>query len=170
MKKRIRYKLEKKQHIIDDLAFHELCEAKKKDFPEGPWNKEPNKIYFKAHGFDCMVKRHGEFGNLCGYVGVTKKHPMFGVDYSNKKCFDLNVHGGITFSNVCVDDICHPGKNKVFWFGFDCAHGGDYKPGISFMMYGETSYNKRGMEGTYKDIEFVKKEYIRLAKQLRAMQ
>ena len=67
MKKRIKYKLEKKQHVMNDLVFHNYCEEEKKNFQKGPWNKELNKIYFKAHGFDCMVKRVGYLGTLCGY-------------------------------------------------------------------------------------------------------
>lgn len=174
MKKRIRYKLKKKQHIIKDLKFHEYCETKKKDFPDGPWNKEPNKIYFKASGFDCMVKRVGEFGTLCGYVGVTKDHPLFDVPYTNEKFLDLSVHGGITFSERCVDDICHPGKNKVFWLGFDCGHAFDYIPKLTPMVKGNMPYKdflkKDSFPEIYRNIDYVKQECRDLAKQLRAMQ
>lgn len=174
------YKKEHAEHKEDDLKFHEECEENKKNFPEGPWNKEPNKIYFQAHGFECIIKRHAEFGHLCGYVGVPKGHPMFNVSSQNEKCLELNVHGSLTYSNECQGDICHPGKNKVFWLGFDCAHNGDYIPKITPVMYGKMPYNKHLKKTSdmpaeafvredYKDVEFVKEECIRLAEQLSEM-
>lgn len=180
MKKRIKYKLEKKQHLIDDLEFHEYCEERKKGFPDGPWNNEPNKVYFKEYGFDCMVKRQGNLGFLCGYVGVTKEHPLFNVHYSNDEYIEVHshAHGGITFSELCVDNICHPGKNKVFWIGFDCGHFGDYIPKITPKMYGNVPYNdhlkkimcipqEEILKEYYKDIEYVKEACKDLARYLR---
>jgi hypothetical protein len=86
-----------------------------------------------------------------------------------EECYD--VHGGLTYSNKCCEKsgICHvpaPGMpDDVWWFGFDCAHGGDLVPGMShspheFMM-GQTLVS-------YKNLEYVTREIKSLAEQLAA--
>lgn len=55
----------------------------------------------------------------------------------------LPAHGGITFAEACVhgaesSGICHvpaPGEpDNVWWFGFDCAHAGDFTPGTNHRL------------------------------------
>lgn len=115
---------------------------------DGPWQDEPDKIQWldEATGLPCLIVRN-RVGALCGYVGVPRSHPAYGLDYG--KVHDLfpdydedgalEVHGGLTFSNRCAhgpeeDSICHvvePGEpDDVWWLGFDCAHGFDYCPAI----------------------------------------
>jgi len=55
--------------------------------------------------------------HYCGYVGIDKNHPWFEDNYN--KHDDINVHGGLTFSDK-IDDIDEP-----WLFGFDAAHLGD---------------------------------------------
>lgn len=60
--------------------------------------------------------------------------------------------------------ICHlPGAGepeRVWWFGFDCAHSGDVSPGYDFKF----GYDR---DDSYKDIQYVKLEVTALAKQLK---
>jgi hypothetical protein len=62
--------------------------------------------------------------------------------------------------------ICHlpaPGESdRVWWFGFDCHHSGDYAPG-SDSEYGRYRY---GSETEYRDIPYVKEQCASLAQQL----
>lgn len=137
----------------------------------GEWNDEPDKMQFtdKETGFPCLIVRQPQIGHLCGYVGVTKEHPFFGLDYSDNK-IKTNIHGGLTFSDSCQerDDgqgVCHivqEGEDdNVWWFGFDCGHTWDVAPYSFFSIDDQASY---------KNIKYVKKEIKNLAIQLREAQ
>lgn len=54
----------------------------------------------------------------CAYVIIPKNHPIHGIHYDN--IVDIDVHGGITFSNYhrCVED--------QWCIGWDYNHIGDY--------------------------------------------
>ncbi len=103
-------------------------------------------------------------GALCGYVGVGEDHPYFGKSYEDDD-FDLDVHGGVTFADACDEGgrICHLARtgepDKIWWFGFDCAHYQDLTPGMDSKI--------RSLIGdTYRDVEYVKSEIQSLASQL----
>ncbi len=76
----------------------------------------------------------------CGYVESPEK--FRGDNYDEH--YDIDVHGGLTFSDT-IEDIDEP-----WLFGFDAAHSDD-KP-----EYG----------GTFKDVDYMTKECELLAKQL----
>lgn len=129
--------------------------ADRTGWPSGAWDGEPDKLLWKHKGFDCMVVRNG-LGALCGYVGVQEGHPWFGQDYDNVKA---DAHGGLTYSDFCQGHICHPGPEKTYWLGFDCAHSGDQVPGV--MKY--DGFSRR--DDQYRDLAYVKQEVNRLAEQ-----
>jgi hypothetical protein len=130
------------------------------NWPSGPWDGEPDRVEFRAHGFPCLIQRNGGMGNLCGYVGVPPGHPWReGGDPDDM----MTVHGGITYTSKCSGVICHvpePGESDdVVWFGFDCAHGGDVIP----------AYEVTVLPGDeYRTIEYVRRECERLAAQAKA--
>lgn len=160
---------------------------------DGPWQSEPDKRQWKdaATGLPCLIVR-GPAGALCGYVGVHEGHPLFKNGYSDIDP-DIDVHGGLTFAKMCppepveAEDICHvagPGEPEhAWWFGFDCAHSGDYSP-RSHATYKEIStpekyadYAKwRGLGAptpwgepvTYRTVDYVTEQCALLAKQLAA--
>lgn len=57
-------------------------------------------------------------GHRCGYVRVPKEHPLFEKSYND--C-DLDVHGGLTFSDYAHQE----GMEEGYYLGFDCGHWGD---------------------------------------------
>jgi hypothetical protein len=133
----------------------------------GVWDTEPDKIQFQdtETGLPCLIRR-SQSGALCGYVGVTQEHPYFDKDVSDWEFnHNLDVHGGITYNNFCIGDektgICHvvdEGENaNVYWLGWDAAHLGDFVPSYDSFQHGES---------VYRDINYVKNECGRLAKQL----
>lgn len=139
----------------------------------GPWDSEPDKIQFEAHGLPCLIVRHESGGHLCGYVGVGPDHPFYQKDYDTPP---VQVHGGLTYASLCVEDdkehgICHvaqPGQpDPAWWFGFDCAHVWDMSPGTraSLAKYGIDTSPIDPYE-TYKTIEYVRAQTIDLALQL----
>lgn len=156
-----------------------------REWPAGPWNYEPDKIVWvdEDTNLDCMVVRN-HLGAYCGYVGLPESHPWFGFDYG--QCMTdcgktwcnhslegaLDVHGGITYTAPCQEDgdICHtPRKGRphdVWWVGFDCAHGGDFIPGLELarsVTRLESSGNFPGE--VYRDLGFVVSQVKSLAEQ-----
>lgn len=141
----------------------------KSTWGEGPWQNEPDKLQWvdQATGLPCMIHRSVGSGALCGYVGLDDKHPLYGIDYNQTPYFE--VHGGLTFSAFCAETkengsgICHlpePGEpDHVWWFGFDCAHSGDYQPTRAYFSCASSE--------RYSNLAYVKGECASLAQQLR---
>ena len=136
----------------------------------GPWDDEPDKMQWtdEATGLPCLIKRNS-IGALCGYVGVTRDHPLYETCYTDAETqAAIDVHGGLTYSDKCQDGpdpstICHlpePGEpDDVWWFGFDCGHGWDYWPGMPDVF--------RNMSPAYyRDVAYVQGQITELAKQL----
>lgn len=105
----------------------------------GNLHTEPDKAQWvdEQTGLDCLAVRNRRLGHWCGYVGVPESHHYFGKDYDE---VDADVHGGLTFADVCQENdkehgICHIPEHgrpeKVWWLGFDCAHLNDVSPGIA---------------------------------------
>jgi hypothetical protein len=176
----------------------------KSKWGEGPWQSEPDKAVWvdEATGLDCLIVR-GPVGALCGYVGVAEGHPWFGKGYSyclehgpdcedswnHRNTGEVEVHGGLTFAGPCAESedpsvhICHvpqPGRpEKVWWFGFDCAHAWDEAPGMASRdreryeearAKGDTEgmrlWSYRDSDTTYRSVPYVEAEITSLAKQL----
>jgi hypothetical protein len=150
----------------------------------GPWQDEPDRVDFVAHGFACLALRHPNCGHWCGYVGVPREHPAYGKGYDD---LYFEVHGGLTYAHVCDRMICHvpaPGMPEdVWWLGFDFAHGFDLSPGMEAREreLARTS-RERGliktaelfereipaeMRGVYRALPYVRSEIESLAQQLR---
>jgi hypothetical protein len=149
----------------------------KSEWARGPWTDEPDAMQWSdpATGLPCLIVR-AALGNLCGYVGVTPGHPAYGVGWAK---LNYTAHGGINFAESCSGEpgtgVCHlPSKgepDKVWWIGFDCAHGFDVLPFGATLAEGivrRTGRGGRGYDHTYKDIEYVKRQCARLAQQLDA--
>lgn len=155
--------------------------TKKAEWKDGPWKNEPDKMQYtdKATGYPCLIVRHGESGHLCGYVGVTEGHPAFGKGYDDVRVDGEwpEVHGGLTFSDFCQETkeectgICHTveaGENdRVWWFGFDCAHHQDYCPGHEALLSSIPGCGGRKSTDSYKTVVYVRDENTKLAKQLK---
>lgn len=152
--------------------------ADKSAWGPGPWQDEPDKVQWidEATGLDCLIVRN-RVGSLCGYVGLPESHPLHGKDFMGENAPDVEVHGGLTFSSFCMEhgdesrSICHvpePGRpDRIWWFGFDCSHAGDYDPRK------EADYRDRGLifeiRSAYRDIGYVRSEVESLAAQLKGL-
>lgn len=132
----------------------------------GPWDSEPDKKQWQDPftGLPCLLVRN-PVGALCGYVGVPAGHPWHGLGYDNDDLYDVEVHGGLTYSGRCAGGICHvvePDEDDdVWWLGFDAAHSGDLCP--SMLQH----FPHRPSE-TYRDQEYMERWCARLARQVRA--
>ncbi len=81
---------------------------------------------------------------------------------------EIHVHGGLTWSEIGDN---YAGRREGFkWYGFDCAHSGDYWPPIDPKVYEITQqYPAAHMNETYRNWEYVKNEVRHLAEQLAVM-
>lgn len=159
----------------------------KKDWGPGPWQEEPDKVQWidKATDLDCLIVR-GPSGSLCGYVGVTEGHPLFETAYNDDRFYDLDVHGGVTFTDLCQENekehgVCHvpgPGRtDHVWWIGFDCSHSWDHSPKFEkALTFGAAARHLSdavdfggGFESSYKDLPYVTQEIHELAAQLKTL-
>jgi GNAT superfamily N-acetyltransferase len=143
----------------------------------GPWVHEPDKVSWTdpLTGRPCLVVRN-HMGSLCGYVAVDPGHRLHGVSYNQVDC-ELEVHGGLTFSDKCDDGphgrICHipePGKpHNVWWFGFDCGHAWDFTPMLHGpLMQGLGILRHAEPWAVYRGVGYVITEVQALARQLAA--
>ena len=107
-------------------------------------------------------------GHRCGYVGVPLAHPHHGRDYGDSGLYDIDVHGGLTFSSEEIGKF--PVESDLHWFGFDCAHYMDAKDtSIMDEKYLEIheKYPRLNFEGSVvRDLAFCERECEKLAKQL----
>lgn len=140
-------------------------------FGEGPWLDEPDRVEFRHQGLPCLITRHWELGNLCGYVAVPPGHPWHG-----KSGPPVDVHGSCNYANECAGRICHvpePGEPAdVWWFGFDCGHGFDMSPRYLTLVRDlalDSPVGKLFSSKPYRDYAYVDREVRSLAEQLVAL-
>lgn len=139
----------------------------KTSWPNGQWQDEPDRISWvdPETGYHCLIKR-GPVGALCGYVALEKSHPYYEKKDNDIDWQEIEVHGGLTYSEHCNGDaefgICHLTENndEAWWFGFDCAHLGDFAPAY------ESHYNLIGYD-VYKNVQYVTSQVTSLARQLK---
>jgi hypothetical protein len=111
-------------------------------------------------GFEWGIVHNGH-GFRCGYVRLEPDHPWFEKSYDELYTLapDLDVHGGLTFSQHGKPCPTH-GEEAEWWIGFDCAHAGDAPdPTLpNAMRFGTESDEVR-------TTEYVKAECLSLAEQ-----
>lgn len=151
----------------------------KSDWGDGPWQSEPDRIEWRAHGFPCLMLRSPHGGMWCGYVGVPPGHPWHGARYDD---LDVGVHGGLTFGQPCMNDerplherVCHvpePGEpDDVWWLGFHAWWQSDIAPAYEARMrehHIETVFEHFRHDDphyAYRDVEYVRAEVESLAAQ-----
>lgn len=155
------------------METREYRTTDKVSWGDGPWQSEPDKAQWRDEetGLPCLIVR-GPSGALCGYVGVSPRHPKHGADYDDLA--DVEVHGGLTFGAACAHGgdesrgVCHvPGAGEpddVWWFGFDCAHCWDISP--AYIALGR-DFKEPGAR--YRDWSYVRREVRQLAQQIAAL-
>lgn len=78
------------------------------------WPPKERTLFQWTHaGLECAICKSTVA--MCGYVMVPESHPFHGKGYDDD-AVDVRIHGGLTFAE---------GFPNGWWFGFDCAHGGD---------------------------------------------
>jgi hypothetical protein len=151
-------------HTIKE--HHELCQLIRQHTPDGEWNQELDFQFFYSNYMPCIIKRNKALLNWCGYVGIAPGSPFYGhpaytLDYNDiHNLFDIDVHGGLTYSGPFTLDLSRKELEDYWWIGFDCAHCFDLIPGMS--RFGK-------MLGDYRNQDYVTNEVKSLAKQINAI-
>ncbi len=122
-----------------------------------PWEDEPDSVSGKFFGLPCVIRRNEHLKTLNGYVGVSKSHRFYGINYTDIKGID--VHGGLTFSTLGH----YYNSELYYWLGFDCNHYTDFIPGFHSLRHGNLAMPQPLV---YRDIAFVCEQTIALAYQL----
>ena len=73
-------------------------------------------------GFNYLVLSM-PMGHRCGYVQIPESHPLYGKHCSEETVWqNINVHGGLTFSEHMIEGDCGGCFTEGYWLGFDCNH------------------------------------------------
>jgi hypothetical protein len=153
------------------------------------WETEPDSLDFEAEGLRCAMLRNS-FGIWCGYVGIDKDHPWFGLPYNTLIKPTPDMLENRSFNDTGVMNLfvhmlsgrdpnqeleigsalrVHGGitfsdfrEDGLFYYGFDCGHAGDLMPGM-LQYHAELPSHLRGV---YRDQQYVVSECQQLATQL----
>lgn len=155
---------------------------------------------FTYKNLKCVVVLQSR-GHRCGYVGIPSNHPLFGIDMNESinsptlldslrkaplgkrgiiPCIGwdaksvtleilFDVHGGITYSESSKTYL-----EKLWWFGFDCAHGEDANDWEAVAkIFSEKEWKTKyeidkdfPMDGKVRTKEYVENECKNLAEQI----
>lgn len=157
----------------------------KSTWGDGPWSTEPDRLEWRHAGLPCLAVRHERYGHFCGYAAVPPGHPLHGQPDADVAVHD-GVHYGVNYANRCAGAVCHvaqPGEpDDVWWLGFDCAHAGDFLPGMHARLrafgdpFDQAPYDHAAAVAAhtvcvdvYRDLAYVQAEVNRLAEQLAAI-
>lgn len=106
-------------------------------------------------GYVLAVLQNG-MGAWCGYIGLPDAHPWHGLGYDR---LHVDVHGGLTYSEsdppgcalLQLSLASGAGPPPSWWLGFDCAHAGDFIPGLGYgLLRGERVWTQ---EDTWAEAE-----------------
>lgn len=129
-----------------------------------PWKGEPDKEQWTYKGYPCLIVRTRVTGALCGYVGVTARHPYYHRSASelDADTTPVSVHGGVTYMGFDSGNIYSVLEQTdtwkdIWWIGFDCSHLGDYSPNLQM----DSEFKEH-----YWTLQEVRGEVERLADQL----
>ena len=136
---------------------------------------------FEYKGFTCIVVMQS-LAYRCGYVGVTKDHPLYGMKFGWDDS-NIKVHGSLTHSGG-GEKSTYPIESDFWWLGFSCAHKGDgkdYEKALELFRDNPAALKRintiRAIESTSNrsgekvcTLEYVENECRNLADQLSAME
>ena len=131
------------------------------------------KSWTTQFGHEAVAIGLRDLGHRCGYVGMPYESVAFFVDNDKPieevtyDDFDINCHGGLTFSSgkvIWEDDD----EERKFWIGFDCGHYNDARDldlienqNLKAIFSGSVMNS-----GTIKTMDYVVNECERISKQL----
>lgn len=139
---------------------------------------------FNYREYECLIARRHKLKDLklddpnypnliflCGYVFLPDDHKLVGKDYSAPELENIDVHGGLTFSdwgkNILKAVFGVEGVLNAPWtLGFDCGHLGDIMVMNRSMLELSDKDLYPGLADTYKTFDYVETQLKSLVDQL----
>ncbi len=166
--------------ISSENLIYTLSFLDKSGWPDGPWKLEPDKMLWKDEktGYLCLMRRVAELTHHCGYVGVTKDHPLWRTQLlqfrRDKVLLDYfqSVHGFITMAYPGKRFESEPGPHNkigiapveglpnpedIWWIGIDMVQNEDVVPIIA------DDPADNNPDRTYRDLGFLVHELQKLS-------
>lgn len=166
-------------------------------YGDGPWRDEPDRLVWTdaESGYSCLILRQAA-GELAGYVAVGPSHPLWAFECDAiPTALGIKPHAGIDYAAACDEgaprsvSICHPhgpqlrsrrerpqgpgkqdsdatGSPAAWWFGFRCDKAEDLLP----EGYARNDEEREDGPRTYRDLTYVAKQTVSLARQLKALE
>lgn len=138
------------------ITFADRCHEPTKQ----EWSELPAKLehYHKEWGAEAEKYPHGDAAQL-----IASLERQVGMTYEEWR------------EDQMAQRICHlprPEVGEVWWFGFDCAHSGDFSPASQASMKRIAPDLARGQREweQYRDVEYVEFQVAHLARQLKALE
>jgi len=101
---------------------------------------EGDRLDFWAAGFRGALRR-SHLGFWCGYVGIPRLHPYYGMKIGELNKNNLTIHGGISYASHILDGGFFERTFKWrWWIGFDCGHSWDVIPAMPGMSMPDAVY------------------------------
>lgn len=125
---------------------------------------EPDAVIYKEQGLLCAALRN-KLGNWCGYVGLPRGHPYFGLGVHSDD-LTLECHGGLNYADDSIGYIAREIFPDTWWLGFDTCHFGDllvYEYDFGIKSSGLNPFT--GAPGIYRDLDYIKGQLSRMAKE-----
>lgn len=114
-------------------------------------------------GFDLLVVLHPTGLHYCGYALLPMDHPAVGMHHNDPNLQDIDIHGGVTFSEAVNDEK----GNKHWVVGFDCAQSCDYCPGYAWAHYRfQAQFSQASLKIRFRTINYVRRNLLKLAQEL----
>lgn len=130
------------------------------------------KVGITPEGYAFAILIHPRLGHRCGYVGVPEGHPAYGIEYYHRLEDDLEVHGGVTFTDHIMFEN-NEESSKLWYVGFDAAHWND-APDIEAAKALGLKINNCSVlfsdRGTIRSLDYMVDECFKLSRQLKTME
>lgn len=121
------------------------------------YEKDIDTVLFYYKNSVCLILRNPEMGYLCGYVGLSEFHDLFGKHYNEiMDLIDCDIE--LTWSGQNLGHPLSSPYNGLHWVGFDCGHWDEWMPKMPCIG----KYNK-DLECTYRTISWVMDRCMHLA-------
>lgn len=105
--------------------------------------------------------------NFNGYVGIPKDHILYGMDYDTIQTkYNINVHGGLTYSYKNVAGLDAKIFKDIWWIGFDTSHYMDEQVLLYISKSNDIDKMFPKSHKVYKDFNFVRLQVQNLVNQI----
>jgi hypothetical protein len=142
----------------------------KKNFPPGDWVTEPDFCKWKSYGFVCVAIRDMRLGMWRSFIRISPDHKAYKKNYAEMIeagwGLDIDFYGNIPPITGKLPAKFSSLNKNYWWVGMEFTGAEDLLPLVKVDL-SDPVLNSIVSGQTYKNLSFVRKETMRLAKQLK---